>query len=133
MAFALLVRGGRGAPLSTEFGRRVRYGWMALRLSTLRICRPQKSQCRNNALEGHNRHPVICRMNLIPTASRFSILTLQRPTPLPLLFCRGSCTTKNAPLVSQCIQCSPARHYSLVQRNIIGIDDVSAVCIFNEF
>jgi hypothetical protein len=34
MALALLLRGGRGAPLPTEFGRWVRYWWMALRLST---------------------------------------------------------------------------------------------------
>ena len=70
MALALLPRGGRGAPLSTEFGRWVRYGWMALRLST-RICRPpQKSRRRNNAPEGHKRHPVIGRMNLESALAR---------------------------------------------------------------
>ena len=63
MALALLLRGGRGAPLSTGFGTWLRYGWMALRLSTLPICRRQKSQCRNNAPEGHKRHLLICRMN----------------------------------------------------------------------
>ena len=62
MALALHLRGGWGAPLSTEFGRWVGYGWMALRLST-RICRPHKSQCGNNAPEGHKRHPLICGMN----------------------------------------------------------------------
>ena len=42
MALALLVRGGRCAPLSTKFGRWIRYWWIALCLSTLQICRPPK-------------------------------------------------------------------------------------------
>ena len=37
MAFPLLLRGRRCAPLSTGFGRWVRYWWIALRLSTLRL------------------------------------------------------------------------------------------------
>ena len=75
MALALLLRGGRGAPLSTELGRWVRYRWMALRLSALRICRPQKSQCSDNAPEGRKRHPLICRMNLKnrPMKPRFAL------------------------------------------------------------
>ena len=53
MALALLLRGGPGAPLSTEFGRWVGYGWMALRLSTNLPApeKPVQEQCARGSQE----------------------------------------------------------------------------------
>ena len=76
MAFALPLRGGRGAPLSTEFGRWLRYGWMALRLATLCICRPPKKPVQEQCASGSQKAPphlpdepyLCCLHRLLPTS-----------------------------------------------------------------
>ena len=57
MAFALLLCGGRCAPLSAGFGRWFRYWWMALRLSTRRIYRPPTKPLQERRSRGSQEAP----------------------------------------------------------------------------